>query len=124
MIQGFTNKPLPGLTGQTREANKRPPEFVSHWKCLDILNFILFYVLQELNELKNKIQRLEAEIVQKDALISEREFYISNMENSAMELEDKICCLNQENAELKSQSATVLADGNVFIIGEETCLYG
>ncbi len=62
--------------------------------------------------------------MQKDALITEREIYITNMENSAMELEDKICCLNQENSELKSQSATVLADGNVLIICEETCLYG
>ena len=91
--------------------------------CLDILNYIDYYVLQELNELKNKIQRLEAEIVQKDAVITEREYYIANMETSAIELEDKICCLTQENAELKSQSATVLADGNVFIICEQTCLY-
>ena len=91
--------------------------------CLDILNYIDYYVLQELNELKNKIQRLEAEIVQTDAVITEREYYIANMETSAIELEDKICCLTQENAELKSQSAAVLADGNVFIICEETCLY-
>ena len=61
--------------------------------------------------------------MQKDAVITEREYYIANMETSAIELEDKICCLTQENAELKSQSAAVLADGNVFIICEETCLY-
>ena len=50
-----------------------------------------------MNESKNKIQRLEVEIVHKDAVVPEREYYIANIEASAIELEDKIYCLTQEN---------------------------
>ena len=43
-----------------------------------------------MNESKNKIQRLEVEIVHKDAVVPERENYIAKIEASAIELEDKI----------------------------------
>ena len=62
-----------------------------------------------------KVQRLEAELAEKDALIVERESHITAMEAAASELEDKICCLSQENEELKSQSAFGLAEGKFSV---------
>jgi hypothetical protein len=61
--------------------------------------------------LKIKVQRLEAELEEKDALIVDRESQITAVEAAAIEQEDKLCCLSQENEELKSQSTFGLAEG-------------